>query len=193
MVEAFSKNLEVRGGNAVSVDEKHYKSKGRARWMARAMCMATRLIPASDHRPDKLNCDAARFLERVVGRLGGSPLLLFSDRLRGRRKGYKNIMRNNPSPPPRTYPMRPSTTSIQTTTGTSATTRTPRGARRILRGFNSDVPGLFVPDEIRHNFLRQHTGLGGPTPAEKAGIAIPGPYKLRAMIRCAAASRFSFA
>ena len=98
LVEAFSKNLEVRGGNAVSVDEKHYKSKGKARQMARAMCMATRLIPASDHLPDKLNCDAARFLEKVVGRPGGSPLLLFSDRLRGCRKGYKNIMRNEPKP-----------------------------------------------------------------------------------------------
>ena len=63
----------------------------------------------------------------------------------------------------------------------------------ILRGFNSDVPGLFVPDEIHHNFLRRHMGLGGLTPAEKAGIAIPGPDKMRAMIRCAAASRFSFA
>ena len=31
------------------------------------------------------------------------------------------------------------------------------------------------------------------TPAEKAGIAIPGPDKLLTLIRCAAASHFNFA
>ena len=35
-------------------------------------------------------------------------------------------------------------------------------------------------------------GLGGLTPAEKAGITIPGPDKLLTLIRCSAASRFSF-
>ena len=58
MVAAFAKDLEMAGGNAVSVDEKHYKSMGKPRWMARAMCMATRFILASDHWPDKLNHDA---------------------------------------------------------------------------------------------------------------------------------------
>ena len=36
-------------------------------------------------------------------------------------------------------------------------------------------------------------GLGGLTPAEKAGITIPGPDRLLTPIRCAAASRFNFA
>ena len=98
LVKAFSKNLEIKGCNAVSVDEKHYRSKGRARWMARAMCMATRFILASDHWPDKLNHDATRFLEKVVERLGGLPLLLLSDKLRGYREGYKNAMGTEPKP-----------------------------------------------------------------------------------------------
>ena len=98
LVEAFSKNLEIGGCNAVSVDEKHYRSKGRARQVARTMCMATRFILAGDRWPDKLNCDATPFLEKIVGRLGGSPLLLLSDRLRGCKTGYKNAMRTEPKP-----------------------------------------------------------------------------------------------
>ena len=98
LVEALSKNLEIEGGNAVSVDEKHYKSKDGARWMARAMCMATRLILAGDHRPDKLNYDATCFLEKVVERLGALPLPLLSDRLRGYREGHKSAMRTEPKP-----------------------------------------------------------------------------------------------
>ena len=61
------------------------------------------------------------------------------------------------------------------------------------RGFNSDVPWLLVLDEIYRNFLRRHMGLDGLAPAEKAGITIPRPNKLRTMIRRAAASRFRFA
>lgn len=62
---------------------------------------------------------------------------------------------------------------------------------RHARRFNSDVPAL--PGEACHNFLRPHTGLGGPTPAEKAGIRVPGPDKLPAPMRHAAASRFNLA
>ena len=65
--------------------------------------------------------------------------------------------------------------------------------KRGPRGFNSDVPGLFVLDEVYRNLLRPHMGLGGMTPAEKAGIAIPGPDRLLTLIRCAAASRFGIA
>ena len=64
---------------------------------------------------------------------------------------------------------------------------------RRARRFNSDVPALPVPGEACHNFLRPHTGLGGLTPAEKAGIRVPGPDKLPTPIRYAAASRFNFA
>ena len=52
------------GGNAVSVDEKHYKSRGKFRWMVRAMCMTARSILASYHWSDKLNHGAARCWKR---------------------------------------------------------------------------------------------------------------------------------
>ena len=97
-VAAFAKDLEMTEGNAVSVDEKHYKSRGKPRWMARAICMATRFILASDHWPDKLNHDATPLLEKVVERLGRRPLLLLSDKLGGYKKGYGNTMRTGPRP-----------------------------------------------------------------------------------------------
>ena len=97
MVAAFARDLEMTGGNAVSVDEKHYKSRGKPRWMARAICMATRFILASDHWPDKLNHDATPLLKKVVERLGRrGPLLLLSDKLGGYRVGYDSTMRTEP-------------------------------------------------------------------------------------------------
>ena len=193
IVAAFAKNLEIKECNAVSVDEKHYKSRGKARWLARAMCMATRFIVASDHWPDKLNHDATPLLEKVVERLGGPPLLLLSDKLRGYKKGYNNTMGAKPQP----VTMHISDVSINNRHVNNNQHERHNGdierRKKGSRGFNSDIPGLFVLDEIHHNFLRPHMGLGEMTPAEKAGITIPGPDKLLTLIRCAAASRFNFA
>ena len=61
-----------------------------------------------------------------------------------------------------------------------------------VRGLNSDHPGLLFLWVVYHNFLRPHMGIGGITPAEKAGIHIPGKDKLLTLIRCAAAERFTF-
>ncbi len=86
----------------MSMGEKHYKSRGRARWMTRTMCMAgavcmaTRFILASDHWPDKLNHDVAQLPEKVAGRLGGMSLLPLSDGRRRYREGYVNTMRDEP-------------------------------------------------------------------------------------------------
>ena len=61
------------------------------------------------------------------------------------------------------------------------------------RAFNSDHPGLFRLYVVFHNFLRPHMALGAKTPAEAAGIVVPGHDTLRTLIRAAAASRFTFA
>ena len=193
LVEAFSKNPEIKGGNAISVDEKHYKSKDKARWMARAICMATHFILVSDHWPDKLNYDATHFMEKIVEQLGGFPILLLSDKLRGYKKGYKNTMWAELEPTTMHIPdARINNKHINNNRHERHNGDTER-RKKGSRGFNSDVPGLLVLDEIYHSFLRRHMGLGGLTPAEKAGITIPRPDKLRTMIRCAAASRFGFA
>ena len=190
LVAVFSKDLEIKGGDAVSVDEKHYKSKGKARWMARGMCMATRYILATDHWPDKLNHDATPLMVKIVERLGGPPLLLLSDKLRGYKTGYKNTMK---SEPPTTIHIPDAAVNNIRNNQHERHNGDGELRKKGSRGFNSHIPGLFVLDQTYHNFLRPHMGLGGMTPAEKAGIAIPGPDKLLTLIRCAAASRFNFA
>ena len=59
--------------------------------------MATRYILATDHWPDKLNHDATPLMVKIVERLGGPPLLLLSDKLRGYKTGYKNTKSEPPT------------------------------------------------------------------------------------------------
>ena len=165
MVAAFARDLEMTGGNAVSVDEKHYKPGGKPRWMARAMCMATRFILASDHWPDKLNHDATPLLKKVVERLGRRPLLLLSDKLGGYRKGYDSTMRTEPRPVTMHIPDAAVNNRHVNDNWHEHHNGDTERRKKGSRGFNSNVPGLFVLDEVyHHNSLRPHMGLGGMTP-----------------------------
>ena len=148
------------------------------------------LHTATDHWPDKLNHDATPLMVKIVERLGGPPLLLLSDKLRGYKTGYKNTMK---SEPPTTMHIPDAAVSNIRNNQHERHNGDGELRKKGSRGFNSYIPGLFVLDQTYHNFLRPHMGLGGMTPAEKAGIAIPGPDKLLTLIRCAAASRFNFA
>ena len=191
LVAAFAKDLEIKGGEAVSVDEKYYRSKGKPRWMARAVCVSTRFILASDHWPDKLNHDATLLMEKIVDRLGGPPILLVSDKLPGYRKGYNNTMKTTPRTTMHIADAAVKKRHVNNNRHERQNGETQR-CKANRRGFNSDSPGLFLLNEIYHNFLRPHMGLDGMTPAEKEGIHIPGPDRLLTLIRCAAASRFNF-
>ena len=63
---------------------------------------------------------------------------------------------------------------------------------RLARGFRSNEPGRIKLAIIHQSFLRPHMKLDkNTTPAEKAGIHIPGRNKMRTLIRCAAYSALS--
>ena len=59
--------------------------------MAKAICMAGRVIPDSYRLPDRLSHDTAILLEKIVERPDGPPLLLVSNRLKGYGDGCDNM------------------------------------------------------------------------------------------------------
>ena len=187
LVATFAKDLEVKGCDVVSVDEKYYKSKGNDRWIARAISVSTRFILASDHWPDKLNHDDTLLLKKLVERLGKVSLLLLSDGLKGYKIGYRNTMKTGPKLI--TIHIPDASVNNRHERHNGETQRYKAGSR----GYNSDEPGLFLLEEVYHNFLRPHMGLNNMTPAEKSGIHIPRPDKLLTLIRRAATARFDFA
>ena len=61
-----------------------------------------------------------------------------------------------------------------------------RLAIKRSRGFNSDNPARFGLWIVYHNFIKRHSGLGGATPAEAAGITVLADDKWLALIQNAA-------
>ena len=58
-----------------------------------------------------------------------------------------------------------------------------RDREKVMRGLkNSDTP-ILKGLQIYHNFIREHEGLNGKTPAEVAGITVEGQNKWLTIIQ----------
>ena len=193
IVETFARRLKIKSGDAASVDEKFFKSKGEDRWFFYTREMSSRFILSSKTAGDKLNFDAERLFFDMLKQLGRRPRFMLSDRLRGFREAFVKLLHADPEP----ESIHLANLAIKGKhVDNNQHERQNGGLDEYLdgrRGFNSDHPGLFRLYVIFHNFLRPHKALGGKTHAEEAGIVVPGHDTLRTLIRAAAASRFTFA
>ena len=70
MIIAYIDGLKLSNVAAISVYEKHYKTRGKNRCMYRTICLKSRLIIAVHHFGDKLGYDATNFFKMIVERLG---------------------------------------------------------------------------------------------------------------------------
>ena len=193
IIEAFARKLKAECGDAATVDEKFFSSKGKGRWFFYTRDMKNRFILSSETAADKLNFVADHLFANMLKRLGKRPRFLLSDRLKGFREAFDKLLYTEPE-----------LESIQFANlalkgkhvDNNQHERQNGSLDEFLHGrraFNSDHPGLFRLYVVFHNFLRPHMALGGKTPAEAAGIVVPGHDALRTLIRAAAASRFTFA
>jgi hypothetical protein len=58
-----------------------------------------------------------------------------------------------------------------------------------MRGLKRDDTPILTGYQIFHNFIREHEGLNGKTPAEASGIKIEGENKWKTLIENASMSR----
>ena len=193
MVEAFTRRLKLQAGDAATVDEKHFKSRGKGRWFFYTRCLKTRFILSSRTAADKLNYKAGRLFSDMLERLGRRPRFMLSDRLGGFIKSFNDLLETFPDP----ESIHIANLSIKGKHVDNNQHERQNGSLDETlhgrRGFGSKHPGLLRLYVVYHNFLRPHMALGGRTPAEAAGIIVPGSDKMRTLIRAAAAARFSFA
>ena len=155
MIYAYTDGMKLVNVAAVSIDEKHYKTRGKNRWMYKAIYLKSRFIIAVHHFGDKIGYDATNFFKTTVERLGGAPLLALNDRLSGFSTGRKNVFKTDP----------PSTLYIADATFNGVHVNNNVHERHIesvaqfiarVHWFRSDEPGLFALHIIYRNFLRPH-------------------------------------
>ena len=192
LVDAFVSVLKLPHGiGAMSVDEKHFKTRGESRYQFETMSVQSRYIISHDTAKDKLNYDATELFRKAVKR-AGKPLILVSDKLGGFGIGHRNVMETDSQ----SYTLHFAKAAVNKKHAHNNRHERRNGekADRMAnaRGFNSDTPALLILNIIHHNFIKPHMGLNGKTPAEVDGIFIPGDNKLLTLIRCAVARQQNF-
>jgi putative transposase len=65
----------------------------------------------------------------------------------------------------------------------SATERRGQGQGRVVRGLKNEDSALIEDSPVFHNFIREHGGLDGKTPAEAARLIVEGDNKRVTLIQ----------
>ena len=172
LVDAFTSMLKLPHGiGAMSVDEKHFKTRGGGRYQFETISVQSRYIISHDTAKDRLNYDATSLFRWAVKR-ACKPLVLLSDRLRGFGIGHRNVMETDSQS--YTLHFAKAAANKKHADNNRHERRNGGKADRMAnaRGFNSDTPALLILNIIHHNFVKPHIGLNGKTPAEVEGIII---------------------
>jgi hypothetical protein len=58
-----------------------------------------------------------------------------------------------------------------------------RDREKTMRGLKNTVTAILQGYQLYHNFIREHQGLNGKTPAEACGIKVEGDNKWKTLIQ----------
>ena len=173
LIEAFARKLKAECGDAATVDEKFFSSKGKGRWFFYTRDMKNRFILSSETAADKLNFVADHLFANMLKRLGKRPRFLLSDRLKGFREAFDKLLYTEPE-----------LESIQSANlalkgkhvDNNQHERQNGSLDEFLHGrraFNSDHPGLFRLCRIPQLFAAPH-GAGRQDPRRSGGHCCAG-------------------
>ena len=186
LVEKYTKPIQPPNlGNKLGADEKRQDIKGEENYFVMAMDLATRFILAWETTADKMSYDATKLLEAAKAKAGKPYPILITDGLSGYHTAFKRVfgalkgffihicdihIRNEFS----------NTNTQERVNSTFA------GHVKPARGINSENSLVYRIFLLDYNYIRPHSGIGGKTPAEAAGIKIRGHDKWLTLIQNAA-------
>lgn len=178
-----------------SVDELHFRTMGRGRYIFGVMDNDSRFIIATKTAYDKLHYDGTSLLKKAVKHAGKIPRILASDKLPGFATGFQNVIQTKKR---RRGGKIPSELCVYHINSAAVNKRHIQNNRRerlnstlkeptkTSRGFNTKNPALFGLRVLYYNFIRRHLALGRKSPAQILGIRVQGPDKWATLVAFAA-------
>ena len=187
MLKGYLAGIRPVAGPRWHADEVLVRVLGADAWVFVVMDGTTRFVLSYEIAARKDGHNARGLLRGAADAAGAVPRELVTDRLPAYGRAHRDVYR----PRNRTRPP-----SIHVS---NAHIRGEFANNNVLERFNGDVRqwararrGVKRGDGrlldgfvLHHNFLRPHAGLGGDTPADRAGIRIAGPDRLATLVRAA--------
>ncbi len=182
LMEKYIEKLTPNVSDTWRADELWMKFKGDMKYVFAIMDDETRYWIAQEVAETKYKHDARTLFQLAKKVTGKKPETLITDGLRSYNIAYKKEFRTLRYP--RTKHIRH--IKIQGDMNNNKMERLNgeiRDREKVMRGLkNKDTP-ILRGYQIYHNFIREHEGLDGKTPADACGIKIEGKNKWKTLIQ----------
>lgn len=182
LMEQYIEKLRPKVSDTWRADELWMKFKGDMKYVFAIMDDETRYWIAQEVAESKHKHDARRIFQMAKKVTGTKPMTLITDGLPAYHDAYKKefwTLRN-----PRTEHIRHikirgdhNNNKMERLNGEI------RDREKVTRGLKKEDTPILKGYQIFHNFIREHEGLDGKTPAEACGIKVEGKNKWLTLIQ----------
>jgi len=187
LMETYLEKIKPKVSDTWRADELYLKIKGNMKYLFAIMDDETRYWIAQEVAETKYKHDARKLFQLAKKVTGKKPLTLITDGLPAYQDAYTKefwTLRK-----PRTKHIRHikirgdhNNNKMERLNGEI------RDREKVMRGLKKEDTPILKGYQIFHNFIREHEGLKGKTPAEACGITIKGNNKWMTLIQNASQS-----
>jgi transposase-like protein len=182
LMEKYLERIKPNVSDTWRADELWIKIKGDMKYLFAIMDDETRFWIAQEVAESKFKHDARKLFQMAKQVTGKKPETLVTDGLKSYHQAYKRefwTLRN-----PRTEHIRH--IKIKGDMNNNKMERLNgeiRDREKVMRGLKTKDTPILKGYQIFHNYIREHEGLDGKTPAEACGITVKGRNKWLTLIQ----------
>jgi putative transposase len=187
LMEKYLDKITPNVSDTWRADELWMKFKGDMKYVFAIMDDETRFWIAQEVAETKFKHDARKLFQLAKKVTGKKPITMITDGLRSYHDAYKKEFRTLRKP--RTEHIRHiklkgdmNNNKMERLNGEI------RDREKTMRGLKRKDTPILKGYQIFHNYIREHEGLDGKTPAEACGITIEGKNKWKTLIQNASIS-----
>ena len=187
LMQKYIDELTPQVSDTWRADEVYLKIKGNMKYLFAMMDDETRYWIAQEVAESRYKHDARKLFQLAKKVTGKKPETLITDELPAYHKAYLKEFWTQRKP--RTEHIKH--IKIRGEMDNNKMERFNgeiRDREKVMRGLKKDDTPILTGYQIFHNYIREHEGLNGKTPAEACGITIEGKNKWKTLIQNASIS-----
>ncbi len=188
LMERYIDKLKPQVSDTWRADELWMKFKGDMKYVFAIMDDETRYWIAQEVAETKYKHDARKLFQLAKKVTGKKPMTMITDGLPAYHDAYKKEFRTLRKP--RTEHIRHIKLRGDMNNNTMERLNGEiRDREKVMRGLKREDTPILKGYQIYHNYIREHEGLDGKTPADACGITIEGKNKWKTLIENASQNK----
>ena len=182
LMEKYVEKITPNVSDTWRADELYVKIKGDMKYLFAMMDDETRFWIAQEVAETKYKHDARKLFQLSQKIAGKKPMTLITDGLQAYHQAYKKEYWTQKSP--RTKHIRNITIRGERNNNKMERLNGEiRDREKTMRGLKKKDTPILSGYQLFHNYIREHEGLNGKTPAEACGIEVEGKNKWITLIQ----------